>query len=74
MSNWLKAKCPICNDEYMYTSRFKPATCSKYECVHKWYIGVGFMNTKECESADELLERFRWKQLNKLVPNNVVPR
>jgi hypothetical protein len=63
MSNWLKSKCPICDDEYAYTERFKPATCSKYECVHRYFV------RKEGVTAEEI-ELFRWKQLNKLA--NVV--
>lgn len=34
---WLKACCPICGEEYPYRSDFKPATCSKFNCIHEFH-------------------------------------
>jgi len=34
--NWAKARCPECGQEYEYPEGgYKPATCSKFECLHK---------------------------------------
>lgn len=33
---WTKARCPVCGCEYEYPEGgYKPATCSKFECLHK---------------------------------------
>jgi len=33
---WVKARCPECGEEYEYPKGgYKPATCSKYECLHR---------------------------------------
>lgn len=34
--NFQKANCPICHQEYVYVPSYKPATCGKYNCIHKW--------------------------------------
>ena len=31
--SFLKAICPICNQEYIYVKAFKPVTCGKKCCV-----------------------------------------
>lgn len=31
--DWLKAICPICNEQYVYVEAFKPVTCGKRQCV-----------------------------------------
>jgi hypothetical protein len=34
---WLKATCPICGKEYEYLPDYKPATCSKFDCLQKYH-------------------------------------
>lgn len=34
---WLKAVCPICNQEYEYLSGYKPATCGKFDCLYAFH-------------------------------------
>jgi len=37
MTKWAKAKCPVCGQEYHYIEDgYKPSTCSKFECLHKF--------------------------------------
>ena len=33
---WLKARCPICGQEYRHLKEYKPATCGKFACLHKY--------------------------------------
>ena len=34
---WEEAKCPICGLKYFYIKGgYKPPTCSKFECLHKY--------------------------------------
>ena len=33
---WLKAKCPICEQEYEHTEDYKPKTCGDWDCIHKY--------------------------------------
>jgi len=36
-TKWLKAKCPICKQEFEYPEGgYKPSTCSNFDCIHKY--------------------------------------
>ena len=36
-TKWAKANCSVCGQLYDYPEGgYKPSTCSKYECLHKY--------------------------------------
>lgn len=37
MIKWLKARCPVCGQEYEYTEAYKPKTCANFTCVQKYH-------------------------------------
>jgi hypothetical protein len=32
---WVKSQCPECGCEYEHPEDYKPATCSKFDCIHR---------------------------------------
>lgn len=35
-TTWAVSDCPICGQSYQHLIKYKPSTCGKYECLHKW--------------------------------------
>jgi len=36
-NKWLSANCPVCGDELKYKPGYKPKTCTKGDCMRKYY-------------------------------------
>ncbi len=35
-NKWYKTICPVCGEEFEYIEDYKPKTCNKYDCIHKY--------------------------------------